>query len=126
MTGQARGWVLWAVLGVAMGLGLGFAIGWWWWPVEYTNTAPDVLRRDYRDDYIVMIAATYEVEGDLELAYERLKRLNPANPAAPVVELAERLVRVGGSVEDTARLAHLAADLGVATPSLSPYLESYP
>ena len=117
-------WVTRIAFGVVVGLALGFAIGWWLWPVQYTNTAPNVLRRDYRDDYIVMVATAYEIEnGDIEQAQRRLKLLDPENPAAPVVELAERLVAAGGSVEDITRLARLAWALGSLPPTLAPYLE---
>jgi hypothetical protein len=116
--------ILRAAIGVAIGLALGFAIGWWIWPVQYTNTAPDVLRQDYRDDYIVMIATAYEVEVDLQEARERLQVLAPERPATPVIELAERLVARNGSAEDIARLARLASALeGTLSPTLTPYLE---
>jgi len=109
-----------------VGLMLGFAIGWWLWPVQYTNTAPDVLRQDYRDDYVVMIATAYEVDGDLEQAREWLTLLDPDEPAAPVVELAQRLVEVGGGAEDIARLVRLAWAVGTLPPELTPYLEDQP
>ncbi len=126
MSVQMRRWLLQVVAGLIAGLGLGTAIGWLWWPVEYTNTAPAVLRQDYHDDYVVMVATVYEVDGDLERARERLALLDPQNPAAPVIELAERLVAVGGSREDTARLVRLAWAFRAITPALVPYLEGQP
>jgi len=113
------------VVGIAAGLALGLAIG-WLWPVRYTNTAPAALRQDYRDDYVVMVAATYEIEGDPDRARERLALLDAEEPAAPVVELAERLVEAGGSVDDIARLARLAWALKATTPTLVPYLGEEP
>ncbi len=109
-----------------MGLALGLVVGWWLWPVQYTNTAPHMLRQDYYDDYVVMVATAYEVEGDLEKARARLSLLDADEPAAPVIELAERLVETGGSVEDTVRLARLARAFGASTSSLDPYLENRP
>ena len=126
MSKRARKWVTRAAVGAAVGLALGFAIGWWLWPVRYTNTAPTVLRQDYHDDYVVMVATAYEVEEDLEQARERLELLNPEEPAAPVVELAERLIEADGSTEDIARLARLALALGATTSTLAPYLEGQP
>lgn len=126
MSKRARKWIGRAVIGVLVGLALGFAIGWWLWPVQYTNTAPDVLRQDYRDDYVVMIATAYEVDGDLEQAREWLTLLDPDEPAAPVVELAQRLVEVGGGAEDIARLVRLAWAVGTLPPELTPYLEDQP
>ncbi|MCP4538901.1 MAG: AtpZ/AtpI family protein [Chloroflexi bacterium] len=117
-------WVMRIALSVAVGLALGFAIGWWLWPVEYTNTAPNVLRRDYRDDYILMVATAYEIEGrDVEKAQKRLELLDPVDPTIPVIELAERLVAVGGSVEDITRLDRLAQALGSLPSTLTPYME---
>jgi len=122
----AKRWIIRAVIGATVGLALGFAIGWWLWPVEYTHTAPAVLRQDYRDDYVVMVATAYEVEGDLERARERLELLDSQEPAAPVVELAERLVAAGGNGEDITRLARLARAFGVTPSTLIPYLEGPP
>jgi len=122
----AQRWGMWVAIGAVMGLALGFAAGWWLWPVQYTNTAPNVLRQDYHDDYVVMVATAYEVEGDLEQARERLKLLDPEEPAAPVIKLAERLLEVSGSAEDVTHLARLAWALGATTPTLTPYLEGQP
>lgn len=112
-------------MGLAAGLALGLVIG-WLWPVQYTNTAPSVLRQDYRDDYVVMVASAYEIEGDPERARERLALLDAEEPAAPVVELGERLVEAGGGAEDIVRLARLAWALKAITPTLVPYLEGGP
>ena len=126
MSEWAQRWGMWVAIGAVMGLALGFAAGWWLWPVQYTNTAPNVLRQDYHDDYVVMVATAYEVEGDLEQARERLKLLDPEEPAAPVIKLAERLLEVSGSAEDVTHLARLAWALGATTPTLTPYLEGQP
>ena len=126
MNKWARKWVVRVAVGAVVGLAIGCAIGWWLWPVQYTNTAPTVLRHDYRDDYVVMVATAYEVEEDLEQARERLRLLDSEEPAVPVVELAERLIEAGGSAEDIARLAHLAWGLGATTSTLAPYLEGPP
>jgi hypothetical protein len=120
-------WIARIALGMAIGLALGFTIGWWFWPVQYTNTAPSVLRRDYRDDYVLMVATAYALgDGGSDRAQERLRLLDSENPAAPVVELAERLVRTGGGREDIDRLANLASALGAVTPELAPYLQGEP
>ena len=102
-------WTTFCVGGVVIGLALGLAVGWWFWPVQYTNTAPDVLRQDYRDDYITMVATAYEIEKDLQLS-----------------DLAERLVEAGGSAADIARLQRLAWALGALTPTATPYLGDQP
>ncbi|MBU0703056.1 MAG: hypothetical protein KKC18_04240 [Chloroflexi bacterium] len=125
MSEWMQSWAGRIAIGVAAGLALGLAIG-WLWPVQYTNTAPAVLRQDYHDDYVVMVAAAYEIESDPERARERLALLDAENPAAPVVELGERLVAVGGSAQDITRLARLSWALKAITPTLVPYLEGGP
>lgn len=117
-------WVTQIVFGVAVGLALGFAIGWWLWPVEYTNTAPNALHRAYRDDYILMVATAYEIDGrNLQRAQARLELLDSQDPAAPVIELAERLANTGASSEDVTRLARLAWALRSLTPAPTPHPE---
>lgn len=109
---QKRHWIVAAAAGVVIGGALGLIIGWWLWPVTYTNTSPAVLREDFRDEYILIIATAYEIEGDLGRARQRLAQLNPDQPAAPLLELEERLVRQGGRDHDVLRLARLADALG--------------
>jgi hypothetical protein len=120
-----RRWFIQAVVGVIVGLALGLGIGWGLWPRE-TAPSPARLRWDYQENYIIMVATAYEVEGDLNLAQERLALLDPQDPAAPVVQLGERLVAAGADTEDIAHLARLAWALDAITPPLVPYLEGRP
>ncbi len=126
MDPTARHSAVFAGVGLAIGLALAFAIGWWLWPLEYTNATPDALRPDYADDYVLMTAAAYGVDGDLALARARLELLDPAAPAAPAVALAERLIESNGDVEEVIRLAHLAQALGTTPHSLQPFLGATP
>jgi len=115
--------LLLALTGLVVGVALGLLVGWVLWPVRYTNTAPAQLRQDYHDDYVLMVAAAYQVEGDLEAARARLALLDADDPARPVVDLAERLIAGGGRPADIGMLVRLADALGAATPSMTPYLE---
>jgi len=125
MNEAARRWLVWATVGIVLGLGLGLAVGWWLWPVEYVNTTPSALHPRYADDYVLMVAAAYSVEGDLERAQARLALLD-ADPGASVVGLAERLIAADGDAQDIGQLARLAQALGSATPPLQPYLDGAP
>ena len=113
-----------AMVGLAIGIGLGLLIGWRLWPVSYTNTAPHQLRQDYHDDYVLMVAAAYEIEDNLDAAVERLTLLDPEMPSWPVVNLAERLIAGNGNPEDIEMLIQLAQDLGELSPVLNDYRES--
>ncbi len=112
-----------ALVGLVAGVALGLAIGWLWWPVEYTNTTPAQLRQDYANDYVLMVATAYRIDGNLDDARLRLAELDAQDPARPVVTLAEQLIAERGRPGDIRALARLADALGAATPALTPYLE---
>ncbi|MGD1995830.1 MAG: hypothetical protein PVH62_03550 [Anaerolineae bacterium] len=112
-----------ALVGLAAGVALGLLIGWRVWPVSYTNTVPSQLRQDYQNEYILMVAAAYQVEGDLAAAEDRLVLLAPEAPAQVVVELAETMISQGGRSADIEMLVALADALGAATPSMHSYQE---
>ena len=110
------------LIGLAAGIGLGLLVGWALWPVEYTNTSPAELRQDYANDYVLMVAASYWVEGDVQAARDRLALLDADEPSRPLVELTERLIAEGGRPTDIRMLARLADRLGAATAEMAPYL----
>jgi len=64
-------WVVLAI-GIVLGLLVGLAIGWWWFPVEWSNATPGQLRWDFRDDYVVWVAQQYESSGDVDWARSKL------------------------------------------------------
>ena len=104
-------WLAGVAAGTVIGAAIGLAFAWWLWPVAYTNTSPAVLRQDFQDEYVLLIATAYEAEGDLARARQRLGQLASDEPGAPVLELAERLKRGVGRDEDIARLIRLTQAL---------------
>ena len=66
-----------AILGVALGLIYGWVID----PIEYTDVPPNILREDYRADYVLMVAEAYQNEIDSEMAARRLAVLGSESPA---------------------------------------------
>lgn len=113
------------MIGVLIGAALGFAIGWGVWPMP-NQVSPSALRWDYADEYVLMVASAYAIDGDVEQARQRLALLDAESPSAPVLELGERLVAAGGNRGDLVRLARLSRALGAVSPALSPYLEEQP
>ncbi len=63
------------ILGVILGLLLGFIVAWNFWPVEVTNTTPDVLRQDLQDDYLRMAAESYARTNNPDDAVRRWEEL---------------------------------------------------
>jgi hypothetical protein len=60
------------VLGAVVGL---VVLGWWLWPVKWTNADPADLRPSHKEGYLQMIADSYALTGNAELARARLEVL---------------------------------------------------
>ena len=115
--------LLWFLGGVALGVGLALLIGWELWPLTPANATPVALRRDYKDDYIRLVAVAYQADGDLRKAGERLAALQTDNPYEPLVELAVYWIKQDKPDWLVLPLVYLAQDLGVSVPEMQPYLQ---
>ncbi len=116
-----RGWLI--LIGVLLGLGLGFLFGWGLWPVRYYDTTPAQLRADYQEEYVRLVALTYKIEQDLPQARARLIAMGDAAPFPQLVARIEARMRGGGAPEALKPLIELAGDLGVDTPAMRSYLQ---
>lgn len=123
------------LVGVALGLGLGFLIGWGLWPVEYYDTDPVDLKTAHKEEYIVLASATYALNGDLDQAKERLAKLEEEDIGRVVADLARQYLQRGEDTTTTRNLVMLADALGssteamlayVATPTLAPTFTATP
>jgi len=67
------------VVGVLIGL---IVLGWWLWPVKWTDASPQQLQKDYQTDYLRMAIDAYIKNQDAQLAKARWDYLgNKANDA---------------------------------------------
>jgi hypothetical protein len=73
----------WIKISIAMliGIALGLVYGWVIAPVQYIDVTPNILRADYRADYVLMVAEAYQNEQDPETAARRLAILGSESPA---------------------------------------------
>ena len=113
--------LIFLLLGLAMGTGLGLAVGWIVWPTEFTDANPSVLQKTYRDDYVQMIADTYALDNDLAAAQSHLNELG-SNPNAILLETLTDKVLADANETDIRRLVQLASDLGLSSPVMVPFL----
>jgi len=108
-------WILFA-LALIIGTGAGLYYGWVISPVQYIDTTPSTLRADFRADYTLMVAETYQADQNLENAARRLAILGSQPPAQIVVSALDFATRNNYSPADTALLQNLGAAMQVWKP----------
>lgn len=110
------------ILGLTVGAVLGLVFGWVVWPVEFVDTSVADLAPEYKDEYIVLVASGYLVDGDVEKAQVRLARLEVPNINQSISALIDRYISEGQNEADIRALAALAHALGVMSPNMVAYL----
>jgi hypothetical protein len=121
ISGRRFAWIG-AVLGLVVGLSSGLIYSWLIDPVEYYDADPADLRSDLREDYLVLVAISYDLTGDLARAQARLAALGEAGTPGAVAALADRLYRAAGDAETVRALALLAYTLGARSEAVVAHL----
>jgi hypothetical protein len=124
-----RSQTFYIILALLAGFGLGLAYSWLVSPVKYVDANPVLLRADFKDQYRVVIAASYKSSHDLARARARLELLSDTDPVGELSAQAQRMQGAGESFDNVQPLAQLATDLqqGVASvPSVSTLIASTP
>jgi len=112
------------VIAFALGVVLGLVVlGWWLWPVQWSNSNPADLKSAYKDAYMQMIADSYALTGNAEVARARLNELKSAGEKdAEQAAALDRLSRTritAGDANAAMRLQALSSALSlplVTTP----------
>lgn len=104
-----------ALVGFAIGLAMGLTVAWVLWPVQFTNADPTDLRQTYKDDYVRMISAAYQMDGNLVKARQRLSQLGLGNSIQTINALIARERQTRPSPSFQQSLVDLAQALA-ATP----------
>jgi hypothetical protein len=94
----------------------GLVIGWGIWPVQWKNSLPQDLRPAERNAYLSMVAESYAVNGDLQLAEERLVSWPRAELATAMADLQEALINTNAKLAGDVQALALAMNLGSALP----------
>lgn len=110
------------IIGLVIGLTLGLVYTWVIAPVELVNTRPALLRTDYRQDWVRLVALSYVANGNLGRARARLDGLRHEDVAAATQVLIEEYAAIGRSADTLRRLTTLAQALDVYTPAMLVYL----
>lgn len=80
-----------AIIGIALGL----IYGWIVQPVEYTDVTPNILRADFRADYVLMVAEAHQSEQDSETSARRLALFGSESPAQIVASALDYATKNG-------------------------------
>ena len=123
---------MYLITGFIFGIAFGLVYSWVISPVEYVDAGPNVLRVDFKSQYLSLVAAAYMNSGDLERAKFRLKELREENIAQVVAMEAQRALAEGRPSSEASALGALAVALGqgpapVTTPIIataSPIVEA--
>jgi hypothetical protein len=105
---------LWACLGVLLGFAIGVGYAWVIHPADLQGSTPDALRAEYRGEYLLLIASSYQTTGDIHRARNRLAAF-PGLDAAQIASLAQQVAASGGGEQTARDLAALALALGQQT-----------
>ncbi|WKZ35581.1 MAG: hypothetical protein QY332_18380 [Anaerolineales bacterium] len=115
-----RSTTLHLTLALLIGLGLGLVYSWFLSPVTYVDANPAILRADFKDQYRIVIAASYTSTHDLPRARARLELLGDADPTGALSAQAQRMLAAGELFEKVRPLAQLATDLTQSVASVPP------
>jgi len=107
--------------GLLVGAGLGLYLGWVQFPVTIVDGPAINLDQRYKDEYTVMVASGFLVDGDPVAAVDRLRVLGEANVPEYVQRVTERYISTSRDVNDIYFLVALAEGLGRLTPVMEPY-----
>jgi hypothetical protein len=109
-------------LGLLFGIGLGLFLGWVVWPTEFTEADPTILEEQYQQDYTVMIASAYALDGDLAAARRRLDSLGKEDSEAWLLEQVVAHILENVDQTEIRQLVRLANDMGLSSPAMTPFL----
>ena len=96
-----------------LGFGIGLFYGWVVDPVEYTDSSTDALRIDYKTDYILMVAETFQADNNTQLAVERLTFFGFTSPERLIEDAMDFGIQAGYAPSDLRLLRNLGDSLQV-------------
>jgi hypothetical protein len=94
----SHNWIKIAIA-AAIGITIGLIYGWVINPVQYTDVTPNILRADYRADYVLMVAEAYQTEQDTSLAARRLAIFG-VQPPSEIISATIEYARQQGFSQD--------------------------
>jgi hypothetical protein len=107
------------LIAIIIGASAGLFYGWVVNPIEYVDISPQSLRADYKADFVLMVAESYQVDHDAGLAVRRLALIGNSTPTDIVGGALDYGLKNGYAAQDLA----LIQSLGEALVNWNPNLE---
>ena len=85
---------------ILIGIGLGLAYGWILNPPDDQSSTPETLRIDYKTDFVLMVAESYQSNSDIQLASHRLSLISITQPYQQIEEALNFANKVGYNEKD--------------------------
>ncbi|HRV95327.1 MAG TPA: hypothetical protein P5526_24430, partial [Anaerolineae bacterium] len=113
-----------APFGCLMAILAGLFVTWYLAPTRFVNARVSDMSEEYAQEIVIMAAADYAENEDIDRAKEILTRLEVPNPTQYVSLVAEEMIRTNrGTVDDDIKnVVFLAKALGVSTVSMVAYV----
>jgi hypothetical protein len=102
---------------ILCGLGLGLAYGWFMSPLRSAESSPETLRIDYKTDYVLMVAETFQYEHDPQMAAQRLSALGEPQTNALLEQAIQFAQKAGYTEPDIACMQTLLSALEGTLPT---------
>ena len=103
-------------IAVILGIAIGLTYGWVISPVEYTDVTPELLRADFRTDYVLMVAEAFRTERDTELATRKLAIFGTEHPSVITAQAYEYAQQNSYPANDLALIQELTVALQTWQP----------
>jgi hypothetical protein len=104
------------IIALIIGITFGLVYGWVIQPVQYTDVTPNILRADYRADYVLMVAEAHQGEHDSETSARRLAILGSESPAQIVASALDYAAKNGFSQNEIITLQSLLTAMQTYQP----------
>lgn len=119
---MARNNRLWILLAFLVGLLLGWVVlGWWLFPVQYTNAYLQDLRTADKAQVLALAAQNYQLTGDLTAASQLVRQLGSKEEVSELASDAIQAAQAAGNQAAADQVRNLSMALGLAlSPEAAP------
>ncbi len=104
------------LIALTLGITAGVIYGWVIDPIEYTDITPNLLRDDFRADYVLMVAEANQMEQDSETAARRLAILGSDSPVQIVTSTLDFAIKNNFTQNDVLLLQGLLTAMQTYQP----------